>query len=198
MNDHGDDNLEPIELSFSGLVKPVGRCDQDAAGQLIARHAPEELRVVRRRLPNDLRSKFDSQGFAQASGASIVGNPSRLRSLHSECAFRAYSAALTNNKVRMEIRCRLVIQKYNVNREMPLEPSLTGVGGESNDTPSDIAVARARWNAMVDHQPAREQRMLHLRFEGLRYEEVAATFGVDDRTVRRTMQRLGGVANGRR
>ena len=58
-------------------------------------------------------------------------------------------------------------------------------------TPSQFAVAHEQWEQMVAGQPSHYVRMAELRADGSTYGEIASKLGVDEKTVRRTMQRLG-------
>ena len=181
------------EQSFEQLVAKLRDGCQESAWKLIERYGEEILRAVRRRLPTDLRSKFDSEDFVQAAWASIFGHRSRLLQLHNPGEFVAYMAAVAGNKVKMEVRRRLKGQKYNVNREKDLNDShleheMGKLDGEA--TPSEIAAARERWFRMMAGQPSRYRRMLQLRFQGTSMQEIADRLQVDERTVRRVLKRI--------
>lgn len=181
------------ELDFEELKQELRNGSQDAAWQLIRNHASQILRVVRRRLPNDLRSKFDSQDFLQAVWASVFAHPSRLQRCDEPSQFVAYLGAIAANKVKTEVRRRLYGQKHNVRREQPLNPSPDGSQFEltgSDATPSECAIARERWGELMDGQPEHYKKMVELRLTGMSIREIAKELDMHEGTVQRAMQRL--------
>ena len=53
------------ETEFADLMRLVREGSQDASRELVQRFGPHVLRVVRRRLHQSLRSKFDPCDFEQ-------------------------------------------------------------------------------------------------------------------------------------
>jgi RNA polymerase sigma factor (sigma-70 family) len=178
---------------FEALIKRVREGSQEAAWDLIAQYAPQVLRVVRRRLPQELRQKFDSEDFVQTAWISIFKHPSRLAQFTQPREFVAFLNAVAGNKVGIEVRRRLGGQRHNVKRERSLED----MGDDRSDRvaareprPSQIAVAREQWFQLLKGQPRHYRRIIELRYMGQPTREIATQLGLDDGTVRRALRKM--------
>ena len=98
-------------------MRGVREGSQDAGWKLVETYGPHILRVVRRSLSQDLRTKFDSIDFVQAVWASIFAEPTRLATFEQPEQLIAYLAAVARNKVVDEFRRRVQTQKFDVKRE---------------------------------------------------------------------------------
>jgi RNA polymerase sigma-70 factor (ECF subfamily) len=177
--------------TFTQLMDRLTHGSQDAAWELIEVYGPHVRRYVRRTLTQDLRSKFDSIDFAQVVWASFFREPDRIRQLTTPQQLLGYLASMARNKVVSETRKRIFSQKHDIRREVSLENTEPGEALVSSDpTPSSVAVARERWNRLVDRQPADVRRILELRFQGETYDEIAKRMQINERTVRRAIARL--------
>ena len=179
--------------SFGQIMQNVRNGSQEAAWDLIQQYGPQILRVVRRRMPDSLRRKFDSQDFVQAAWASVFTHRSRLVRFEHSGQFVAYMAAVAGNKVGMEVRRRVHGQKYNVGREKSFDDSQaspTDPVGRNEPSPSQIAVARERWFQIVGDQPHHYRQIIEMRYAGASYSEIAERLGFDESTVRRAVRRI--------
>ncbi len=187
------ETIESIESEFLVLLGRVQRGSEEAAWDLIQKFGPQILRVVRRRLPDVLRRKFDSQDFVQAAWASVFAHRSRLVRFTKSEQFVAYMATVAGNKVAMEVRKRLQGKKYNVQRERPLldngEERNAGVNGQQ-PSPSQVAVAKETWQQLLADQPSHYRRIVELRYTGVSYREIADQLGFDESTVRRAIRKI--------
>lgn len=127
------------EAAFGVLMSRVRDGSQEAAWELIGEYGDLVLRVVRKRLPHELRRAFDSADFVQVAWGTIFRHRSRLCRFDKPTEFVSYLAAVAANKVRTEIRRRLQQQKYNVNREQPLDQAEHSVVA-AVPTPSQVAI----------------------------------------------------------
>ena len=179
--------MKPGAAEFTRLLTCLREGSEQAAWELLAEYGDLVFRVVRHRLPQDLRRAFDSQDFAQDVWASIFRHRSRLGRLETQGAFVAFLATVAANKVRLEIRRRLRQQKHNMNRERPFDSSVHyRAAGEA--TPSQVAIARERWCRLLEKQPPHYQEIIRLRCLGHSYREIAARVGLDDGSVRRVLR----------
>ena len=178
---------------FERMIREVQKGSQDAAWDLIELYGPQVLRVVRRRMPDSLRQKFDSQDFVQAAWASVFTHRSRLGRFTRSEEFIAYMAAIAGNKVGMEVRRRLQGKKYNIRHERSLDDGDAGADvalTARQPSPSQIAVARERWFQLLDDQPRHYRRIIELRYAGVTYREIADRLGFDESTVRRAVRKI--------
>jgi RNA polymerase sigma factor (sigma-70 family) len=57
-------------------------------------------------------------------------------------------------------------------------------------TASQFAIARERWEHLLENQPQICQQLLALRLSGYTYEEISTELGINERTARRIIARL--------
>ena len=176
---------------FTALLDQVRAGSEQAAWDLFEQFNQPILRVVRRRLPEELRGKFDSVDFVQATWASIFAHRSRMVDFDHAGQFVAYVGKIAANKIGMEIRRRMTGKKYPVQTERPLtNESTTTDPPDLKASPSQIAIARERWSHLLKNRSPHHQEMIRMRFAGHTYQEIADQLGFDERTVRRVMERL--------
>jgi RNA polymerase sigma-70 factor (ECF subfamily) len=178
---------------FNDLMQRLRQGDEGAARELLDSYGDHILRVVRRRLNKKMRSKFDSVDFVQAVWASFFAK------VHGNAAFDqpekllAYLVNMAQNKVIDAVRQRLKTQKHNLNREHALDgsvaPQAAGVAAR-DPTPSQVAVANDEWCRLLADLPACYQSMLVLLREGHTQKDVARELGVNEKTVRRWLEKL--------
>ena len=140
-------------------------------------------------MSRDLRSKFDSVDFVQAVWASFFAKVPRRQGFDHPQALMAFLVTLAQNKVVDAVRQRLQTQKYNVNRERPLEGEAAGMAARQ-PTPSQEAVANDEWRRLLAELPDRYQRMLVLLREGHTQKDIARELNVNEKTVRRVLDKL--------
>jgi RNA polymerase sigma-70 factor (ECF subfamily) len=162
---------------------------------LLDRYGDHILRVVRRKLHRELRSKFDSVDFVQAVWASFFADVPQRGSFDRPQALIAFLVTLAQNKVIEVVRQRMKTQKYNINREKPLEadsPEAAGAVASRDPTPSQVAIANDEWRRLLAELPDRYRRMLVLLREGHTQKDIARELGVNEKTVRRVLEKLNG------
>jgi len=174
----------PNDAEFAILMSDVRRGSQVAAWQLLEIYGNHVMKVIRRRLNNQLRSKFDSQDFAQAVWKSFFQDRDRLVAMQSPEQFIRYVQAIAANKVIDETRKRQTA-RYSVGREEALDD-----GAGDAPRPSEIAVARETWERIMSDQSAEHKRIVELRFQGHTFEEIAAQLSINERTARRVIAKL--------
>ena len=177
--------MDDRKLDFDQLIEAVRGGSQDAAWELVRRYSNQILRVVRRRLPDPMRSKFDSQDFLQATGASVFENASRLGEFAEPAEFTAFIAGVATNKVKMEIRRRYGA-KFNITRERPLEEDFYS----SVPSGSQVAVARETWFELLKDQPEHYRQMVEMRLSGSSMRQIADQLDMHEGTVQRALRKL--------
>jgi RNA polymerase sigma-70 factor (ECF subfamily) len=184
--------LTPDE-QFGGLMERVLAGEEVAARELLLRYEPYLMRVIRRRIPRQIRSKFDSLDFAQDVWASFFAGDGAGRSFGTAEDLLAFLAKLAENKVVDAYRQRMVLQKHNVNREQSLDDSrrfdkenLPG----NQPTPSQLFSTEEEWLAFLGKQPLVYRRIFILLREGKTQTEIAQELGIHARTVARVASKL--------
>src|SRR4051812_9273338 len=113
--------MEERQQAFAALMRRVNEGSQDAARELYDLYGSHILRVVRRRLSKELRSKFDSIDFVQDVWMSFFASPHGEGKFDRPEALIAYLVKIAHNKVVDTFRQRMQTRKYNVQREHSLE-----------------------------------------------------------------------------
>ncbi len=181
------------DSNFRDLMDRVSQGSEEAAWQLVEQYGERVRRVVRCLLNKRLRSKFDSMDFVQLVWASLFRAKGSLDRFDRPEELAAFLMAMARNKVGMEVRRRLLTVKYNVNRETSLEAGKHGVQmkilGPAPE-PIEIAIARERWESIIEERPKRHRQIIRLRLQGNTHKQIAGEVGISERTVRRFLQKL--------
>jgi RNA polymerase sigma-70 factor (ECF subfamily) len=177
---------------FREIVERVCAGSEDAAWELIETYGPHIQRVVRRKLNQRLRSKFDSLDFVQMVWASFFTEREKLANFTEPTDLIKYLATMAQRKLIQESRRRLQGQKHNVGRERAL---IAGSEDEStyvrkSNTPSQIVMAKDRLEAMMREQSERDRQVVELRMQGLTFVEIGEKLGIHERTAREVIEKL--------
>jgi RNA polymerase sigma factor (sigma-70 family) len=176
---------------FQDLMRRVRAGSNDAARELLETYGPHVVRVVRRRMSHELRSRFDSLDFAQAVWASFYAQRSRWEEVNDPQALMGRLATMARNKVISEYRRRVLAQCRAIQRERTLEPRDESaeevlVGGDPS--PSQAFLAKDTWERLLANQSPLNQQVLRLRLAGLNCQEVGDRLSMNPRTVRRILK----------
>ncbi len=178
---------------FRDLIHHACDGSEDAAWELVEQYGEAIRRAVRRALNPKLRSKFDSLDFVQVVWSSFFRQRDKLHRFETPEQLVAFLVVMARNKVGMEARRRFLTEKYNVNKERPLEEKQVhhSVGLEDHKPgPLDVAIARERWNELLRDQPEHYRKIIQLRLQGHTCQGIADTLQVAESTVRRFLKRL--------
>ena len=176
---------------FEAAVKELCTGSEEAIWDFIQEYGPHIQRVVRRRLHQGLRSKFDSIDFVQMVWVSFFATPDRIAQFDKPEDVIRYLVVMAKNKVVEESRRRFEHEKHNVARERPLDqPEIIETAERQSDTPSQIAIARERWQSMIEGEPERNRQILQMRMKGATFLEISQSLGIHERTARQVMQKL--------
>ena len=157
-----------------------------------AGYGPHIQRVVRRKLNQRMRSKFDSLDFVQMVWASFFTEREKLASFTEPNDLIRYLVTMAQRKLIQESRRRLQGQKHNVGRERALR---AGSEDEStyvrkSDTPSQIVMAKDRFEVMMREYSDRDRQVVELRMLGLTFVEIAERLQIHERTAREVIEKL--------
>lgn len=177
---------------FRTLLRRVQQGSGEAARELYEAYSDHVLRGVRSRLWHRIRSKYDSQDFAQQVWASFFDGIDDHPHFDSPASLISYLLGMAVNKVSGEGR-HLLTQKHDIQREQRID--IAGpVGGthpvSRDPTPSAVAAYRELRDWLVDRQPTKIKSVVELRLSGLTFEEIAAELDMDESTARRIIKRL--------
>ncbi len=183
-----------MSAGFSQLIEQARAGSEEAATVLFETYQPHVMRVVRRRLAHELRSKFDSHDFAQAVWSSFFNNRHELLSTNSPEQLVSLLAVMARNKVYDEIRRRHT-KKHDVHRETSIDRCATdGEGAPPLEgrlsTPSNYIIARETLDGIMEPLTDEHRQVVDLRIKGYSVKEVAEQTGLSERTVRRIVARI--------
>jgi RNA polymerase sigma factor (sigma-70 family) len=183
---------------FQDLMRQVQAGSEAAARRLCDVYGKHILRVVRHRLTDQLRSKFDSIDFVQDVWASFFADPPRELQFDHPNALAVYLARLARNKV-IGAWQRMGMDKRDVGRERALQAVTPHGESEAvtdplpdrrQHTPSQWVMADEQWQRLLDSQsPERRHALLMLR-EGASHREVAEQLGLSQKAIQRLLRRL--------
>ncbi len=185
--------MSELNEEFRCLMQQVRGGSEEAAWELVSQFGEPIRRAVRRALNEKLRPKFDSVDFVQLVWSSLFRVREKLDRFDRPEELAAYLVAMARNKVGMEIRRRLLTAKFNVAREQSLDQMRAEGGADLSSrepAPIEAAIARERWNSMLEGQPHHYREIIHLRLQGHTYQSIADLVHLDECTVRRFLKRL--------
>ncbi|MBW3543134.1 MAG: sigma-70 family RNA polymerase sigma factor [Planctomycetes bacterium] len=174
---------------FAELMTELRAGSEDAVRELVAEYGPYLLRVVRRRLADELRTKFDSQDFVQSVWKSLFANLDVIDRFDRPGQLAEFLAAMAGNKLVDEYRRRMLRKQHNVQREKPLLMEQKGdkpYYRSREPSPSTVASAREEWARLAPY----EQRLLELWAANETLDAISRELNVSERTVRRVLERL--------
>ncbi|MBI5761026.1 MAG: sigma-70 family RNA polymerase sigma factor [Planctomycetales bacterium] len=179
--------------SFRKLIQEVREGSPEAFQQVIDQYGRHVYRAVRRRLDRRIRSKFDSDDFAQAVWVSLFDNRQQLNSFAEPAELIKFLAQIASNKVVDECRRRLRLQQHNVNRERQMDDPehwSQDTANSPSPTPSAFAIAEEQMELLCRDQRKTHLQVLELRSRGATFAEIASQTGVPEKTIQRFLHRL--------
>ncbi len=183
--------MSEAERELHELLERARQGDEEAARQLVARFEPHVRRIVRTRLPQRLRTKFDSMDFVQSVWGDVF---SRLQSrdveFNSPQQFANFLAVLTRGKVIDQVRKFVGARKYDISKETPVDAAEEGAEllQGRDPTPSHVVASREEFDALLAQRKELHRQILLLRAQGYTFVEIAQQLGLDERTARRVVQ----------
>ena len=179
----------PPPDDFAALfARAKGGCPE-AVAALFTRYAPHVRAVVRRRLSNRLRPRFDSVDCTQDVWLSFLKASVERFDFPNERAFLGYLSKMAANKVWEEHR-RRGAKKNDLTREQPIVGETEPPARQP--TPSQVAAAGERWDGLVGGLPPTNRQVLEMLREGYTHDEIGDRLGFHKKTVQRLLQRLKG------
>jgi RNA polymerase sigma-70 factor (ECF subfamily) len=178
---------------FQTLLRGVQAGDPVATDTFCREYQRPILRVVRRTLLPQYRSRYDSLDFVNDVWASFFASPPRNVRFDDPQSLVAYLARMARNKIG-EVRRRHGTAKNDVDREKPLDVvARTALGGglpAPDATPSQIVGAEDEFQQMLRDRSPVHRGILKLLREGMTYREIADRLNTNEKTIQRLIRRL--------
>jgi RNA polymerase sigma-70 factor (ECF subfamily) len=165
--------------------------DQQAAAQLWRRYATQLIRLTRKWLSAELARHLDPEDVVQSVYRSFfaVARSDAFVLRHSGDLWRLL-VTITRHKLRDEFR------RQGRQKRHPGSGAVTGLGGLEAElmthqpTPAEAAALADELKLALAGLDAEQRRMVELRLQGYKLEEIARASGHHERTVRRVLQRV--------
>lgn len=166
------------------------RGDEQAATELFDRYASRLIAVARRSISERLAQRVDPEDVVQSACRSVFSGLREGKYLIERGGdLWRLLAKITISKVRKQAETHLA-QKRSMDREHrgSSHDNDAGFGASREPSPEDVAqMVDLLQTVMKDLDPV-QQRMLELRLQGYRLEEVAVETQRSERTVRRLLE----------
>jgi RNA polymerase sigma factor (sigma-70 family) len=193
LDESGDNpSFDDVE-KFQDLMRRVREGSEDAAWEVWRDYAKLLFHTVRRILNPKLRSQLDSGDFAQWVWLSFYRVREKAGRFETPQQLIKFLLGMAENKVQMETRHRLATEKHNIDREVPFRESLgeedPGVTAREPG-PVDEAIARERWERLLQGQSPRCRRIIQLKRQRYSCGEIGKLLDIDPETVRRFLKKL--------
>lgn len=181
------------DADFVVLLEGARAGDDRATATLLETFEADVRLMVRVRLPKVLRSRFDTMDFVQAVWQSVFARDGRVAAITNPGRFRGYLAGVARNKILEEFRRRTCTRKFDLGREEPLyvrrglhyaPRDLPG----NDPSPSQVAQADECLDRLVAGRSPVDAQIIRLRSEGRTLDDIAASMGLSERSVRRAIE----------
>ncbi|WP_428306557.1 RNA polymerase sigma factor [Lacipirellula sp.] len=188
--------------SFEGLMRQASCGSEEAVWLLLDRYSKNILRVVRRHLPSELRSKVDSTDIVQSVWKSLIRKGAKFDEAATPEKLVAYLAGMAKFKVYETHRHYTTTKAFDLGREQSLSRPGDGDAAAINSRPDadlhdtraqeplEIISTRENWQRAINNSGDRGRQIVELRLQGLTYEEVAERLNISVSTVRRALDSL--------
>jgi RNA polymerase sigma-70 factor (ECF subfamily) len=168
------------------LVARLRAGDEAAAGELYRAFEPFLRGLVRRRMPGQVRARFDSIDVVQSAWASLLDGLREDRWKFADASHvRAFLARV--------VLCRLYDRGRKVLLQTAREEPLAGLGpalAAPDPRPSEHARAAAAWETLLAACPPEYQPIVRLRRDGYSCEEIGQRMGRHPGSIRRILRQL--------
>ena len=174
--------------SLEILLNRLETGDDEAAQQVFIDYEPYLRKVVRRMLPAELRSKFDSIDIVQSVWGDVL---SRFREggmrFESAAQLRAFLLKATRNRFVDRVRQH----RTAVRIEQPISHAILQNPPQSpSPHASEVAIANELWQRLLAASPQDHRPILELRAQGNTLMEIAKQTGLHEGSVRRILRNL--------
>ena len=175
--------------ALEALLARSAAGDLTAAEQAMLACEPYLRMVVRRRMPEQARAKFDSLDVVQSVWVDLV------RGMR-DAAWRFEDAARLRAFLTRAVQRRLIDRLRQHRRALVAEENLgpadiAEVASSDDPRPSEVVQADELWKQIRSACPPAHRTLLELKRQGLSIPEIAARVGLNEGSARRILFNLG-------
>jgi RNA polymerase sigma-70 factor (ECF subfamily) len=169
------------------LLEKLSSGDVHAAESVFVAYEPILRKVVRRRLPAQLRTRFDSIDIVQSVWADLLQG---FRESGWKFADAAHLSAFLIKVTRHRFIDRCRQHQATARHEQPLDTGGETLLADPQPQPSEVAAANELWESMLLHCPPDHRDLLKMRRQGLSVPEIAAQSGLHEDSIRRILREV--------
>lgn len=172
---------EPLDT----LLAKLNEGDPAAAEDVFREYEPYLRMVIRRRLSQGLRAKFDSMDIVQSAWADLLDGFREAKwSFQDADQLRAFLVRVTRNRFIDRMRQH----REALKRELPLSPgAVDALPLDVSARVSEVVRADELWGQMLDACPPAHYELLNLKRQGKSLAEIAAHTRLHQSSVRRIL-----------
>jgi RNA polymerase sigma factor (sigma-70 family) len=171
--------------TLDGLLSLLNAGDEAAAERAFVAYEPYLRMVVRRRLSNSLRAKFDSMDIVQSVWAdALAGFRDAKWTFRNAAQLRAFLVTMTRN--RFVDRLRQHRGALERERSVP-QPEMDALPAARDSRVSEEFYADELWQRMLEVCPPAHYDLLKLKRQGASIGEIAEKTGLHEGSVRRIL-----------
>ncbi len=170
---------------LDALLAKLNQGDSAAVDQLFRAYEPYLRMVVRRKLSQSLRPKFDSADIVQSVWADVLDGLRQSRwTFHDADQLRAFLVKMTRNRFIDRLRQH----RGALAHEAPLpEGDVDALAARGIGRASEAVHADELWGQMLDACPPAHYELLKLKRQGASLAEIAARTNLHQSSVRRIL-----------
>jgi RNA polymerase sigma-70 factor (ECF subfamily) len=163
-------------------VRRLNEGDVNAAEEIFRIYEPYLRMVVRRRLSQELRVKFDSVDIVQSAWADLWNGFRSARWKFADPArLRGFLVKATLNRLIDHVRQH----RQAMTHERGIRPGNIELLAVAAGRPSETVQTHELWDQLLAACPAEHHELLRLKQQGLSSAEIAAKVGLHESSVRR-------------
>jgi RNA polymerase sigma-70 factor (ECF subfamily) len=171
------------------LLAKLNAGDAEAAGQMFRTFEPYLRMVIRRRISQRFRAKFDSADIVQSVWADVVDGLRQSKwTFENVGQLRAFLVKMTRNRFVDRVRQH----RRAIDQESTMPPhdieTLAAIG---SGRVSENLYADELWHQMIRACPSAHYELLYLKRQGASLDEIAARTGLHKGSVRRILYQIG-------
>lgn len=179
------------ESEFGQLLDRLRDGDQAAAEELFQTFGRPLQRVLSRRLPAVMRSRVGASDLAQAVWCSFFRNIEDITAFESPESLQAFLLTMARNKLFDETRRQLGTQRRDKSLEKHIHSETTdSLLKARSATASQLVQRDDVMVKLLKDLSERDREICRHRLDGATVPEIAAEFGLHERTVRRIFEKL--------
>ncbi len=163
--------------------------EPEAVRAFIERYGDVILTTVRRRLPRQLRTLYDSDDCVHLVWLRLLGEALVGRTFASGEEVGRFVFGLASDVVHGIVRDHLDVQKRDLRRQQRLRESEKGDLPARTPTPFEVAAADDEWERLLQGALPHHRYILELVRAGHTQAEIARKLGINEKMVYRALRR---------